>query len=244
MSWRRDRHYDPYYEPYESQRVSYTFSRPMYDITPPSSRSVLRFSGTEKQHLVIAIAALTLAFTLFFSHDIYGRIDFDLFLDNIVVSFVAVVTAFFLHEVGHKYFAQRYGHRAEFRYWNIGLLIAVFAGYIGFLFAAPGAVYISGNVTTEQNGKISAAGPGMNMLVAVILLPVLVFSSGVVTQEYPTVNDFVGLVCIINVAIGGFNMIPLSPLDGSKIYPWSIPMYIGMLVGIGALLYATLTFWI
>ena len=51
-------------------------------------------------------------------------------------------------------------------------------------------------------------------------------------------------VSIINVAIGGFNMIPLSPLDGSKIYPWSIAMYIGMLVGIVALLIATFTFWI
>ena len=66
MAGRRDPYYDPY-APYEEQRVYYTFGRPMYDITPPYKRSVLTFSSTEKQHLVIAMGALTIAFAFFFS---------------------------------------------------------------------------------------------------------------------------------------------------------------------------------
>jgi Zn-dependent protease len=40
--------------------------------------------------------------------------------------------------------------------------------------------------------------------------------------------------------VGGFNMIPVPPLDGSKIWKWSIPVYIlmwVMIVAMGAFLY-------
>jgi len=40
----------------------------------------------------------------------------------------------------------------------------------GIVFAAPGAVMIMGMVSREENGRIAAAGPITNMVIAVIFL--------------------------------------------------------------------------
>ena len=54
-----------------------------------------------------------------------------------------------------KILAQNYGCFAEFRSYNFMLLIAVFMSFFGFIFAAPGAVIISGPIGKRRNGKIS-----------------------------------------------------------------------------------------
>jgi Zn-dependent protease len=40
---------------------------------------------------------------------------------------------------------------------------------------------------------------------------------------------------IINIILGGFNMIPVPPLDGSKIMAWSSAAWGGIVAGILAL---------
>src|SRR2546428_11783444 len=62
-----------------------------------------------------------------------------------------------LQEIIHNFVAQRYGLWAEFRYNLRGLLLAFVFAFFGFIFGAPGATWISGTVTSEQNGRISAA---------------------------------------------------------------------------------------
>ncbi|UCF09217.1 MAG: site-2 protease family protein [Thermoplasmata archaeon] len=170
----------------------------------------------------MAIGALTLAFTLLFM----GR--FPIYI-VVALSFVAVVTAFLLHEMGHKLVAQRYGCWAEFRAWKFGLIMAILSGFMGFLFAAPGAVYIRGNLTKEENGKVSAAGPLMNIAVASLLLPILFFIPNILEEIWTLVL----MICYLNVFIGGFNMIPFPPLDGSKIIKWNPGIWIGLLVILG-----------
>src|SRR5437879_13368919 len=69
----------------------------------------------------------------------------------------------------HKVVAQRYGLWAEFRYNPRGLVFAfIFAAAIGFLYGAQGANWISGAVTKEQNGRISAAGPVTNLVISAV----------------------------------------------------------------------------
>ena len=164
-----------------------------------------------------------MAFTLFFRYFKYPLVTI------VALSFVAVCTAFLLHEMGHKIIAQRYGCRAEFRAWTMGLMLAVVSGFMGFLFAAPGAVYIRGNITKEENGKISAAGPIMNIIVASFLLPVLFLF-----PLYHEILLILYMTCYLNILIGGFNMIPFPPLDGSKIIKWNIGVWILMLMILGS----------
>lgn len=195
-----------------------------YTVNHAPTRKIMGFSEEETKHIAIAVGVLTLAFTVIFSGGIKHILSSDPLEITVIllISFIAVITAFLFHELGHKFVAQRYGLWAEFRSWNLGLLFALFGSFMGFLFAAPGAVYIRGYVTKEQNGKISAAGPAMNIIVLGAAMVIFVFSSGVVS-----VVAF--YIAYINTFIGGFNMIPFPPLDGSKIVKWSIPTYVSML---------------
>ena len=145
---------------------------------------------------------------------------------------LSVVAGFFIHEMSHKFVARRYGCWAEFRadYRGLGLMLVV--AYFGFLFAAPGAVMIFGNISREQNGKISLAGPGSNLLVALACLPFAF-------MPLAGVSDLIGEIAFrlyfFNVFLAAFNMIPVSPLDGSKIWRWSRPVYVGTLLAAGML---------
>jgi len=206
------------YQPYV-----YYYPRPQPPPPPPPG-GLFSFSEEEKKHLLLAIGALTLAFTLYLPWVVTLPL-----ITTVVLSFIAVCTGFLLHEFGHKILAQRYGCWAEFRAWTFGLLMAVLSGFMGWLFAAPGAVYIRGQLTKDQSGKVSAAGPLMNITVASILLPVLFFVPGLITEIW----YLLWMICYLNVFIGGFNMIPLPPLDGSKIIKWNPLIWIVLLAVLG-----------
>lgn len=182
-----------------------------------------KFSSREIRELLISVIVLTFAFAIALSNITYNR-NIMLFAVVLPLSFTVVVTAFLLHEMGHKMVAQKYGCWAEFRMYPRGLLLALIVSFFGFIFAAPGAVYIAGNVSRGQNGKISAAGPLVNIGIALGFLPVVIF--------FPL--SFVWVVCIfvcfINIMLGGFNMIPFYPLDGSKIFRWSKIVWVGMMI--------------
>ena len=182
-----------------------------------------KFSSREIRELLISVAVLTFAFSFAFSEVFFNKMIMR-FIYILPVSLAAVSTGFFLHELGHKLVAQKYGCWAEYRMYPRGLLLALIVSFFGFVFAAPGAVYIAGNVDIERNGRISAAGPFTNILIASVFLPAVLF----LTPSFIWVL-FV-FVCFINIMLGGFNMIPFYPLDGSKIFRWNKMVWMGMLL--------------
>ncbi|UCC92947.1 MAG: hypothetical protein JSW25_09845, partial [Thermoplasmata archaeon] len=114
-----------------------------YDSYQKQPRGML--SPEERKNLAVAILALTAALTMALFGGIYNVFavyeEEPAFVAYIaLVAFVSTTTGFFLHEMAHKFVAQRYGCWAEFRYSQQGLLIAlVLSAVAGFLFAAPGA---------------------------------------------------------------------------------------------------------
>lgn len=205
---------------------------PVY-VYPAGPRPGVRFSRTELVQLMVAILALSGAFTI-----VYIRFLPSLFAANPFLflafyfpgSLLAVGTGVGLHEIMHKVVAQQYGHWAEFRYNPRGLLFAfVLAALAGFLYGAPGATWISGAVTREQNGRISAAGPVSNAVIAAVLV-------GIFLAFEPPVSSFGGAilalyivqVASVNAFLAGFNMLPIMPLDGAKIWAWNKVAYAGI----------------
>ena len=212
------------------KRGEYTIIEPSYSTSytldqsyAPRPRHPLT-SVAEIRDILVALAALTVAFYLI----IYGRIgpDTGYYLGLAALS---VFAGFLVHELSHKFVARRYGCWAEFRadYRMLGL--AVVTAYFGFLFAAPGAVMIAGNVDRERNGKISLAGPGSNLLIAVACLSILL------TGVTGLVNDALSMLFMFSAILGGFNMIPVMPFDGAKIWQWNKPVYILTLLVAGFL---------
>lgn len=203
----------------------------------PPAPGKYTFSAVEIRHILVSIVVLIVAFTMAFTGAVWSLAngDFSLrpFLTMMGIVTVAVLTEFLLHELAHKVTAQKYGCWSEYRYDQTGLLLTIVTGFFGYVFAAPGVVWHSGNVTTEQEGKISAAGPATNLALSGIFF--LLWYKLPVTG---TLALLLGFVTWINVWVGAFNLVPVRPLDGSKIWKWSIPAYISMwaafiMVGIG-----------
>ncbi|MBI2147171.1 metalloprotease [Candidatus Woesearchaeota archaeon] len=181
-------------------------------------------SDTELQDIFRAWVAISLAFAILLSR---GNFGIETLLLNFVLSAFTVGIGFLLHELCHKVVAQYYGCIAEFRAFNQMLVLAIALSFLGFIFAAPGAVMIQGNVGLRRNGHISAAGPGMNYLLAAFFLGCsFVYSSIFFSYGY-TINTWLGL----------FNMIPFGFFDGKKIWAWNKPVWGGM-VALGLLLMA------
>jgi Zn-dependent protease len=193
-------------------------------------------SPEEKKNLAVAILALTGALTMAMFGGLYRMMDaFGEEPSTVayiaLVAFVSTTTGFFLHEMAHKFVAQKYGCWAEFRYSQQGLMIAlVLSALAGFLFAAPGAVYIAGRIDQRQNGIISIAGPMTNVAVALAAIPLLIYMGGIIAWGFFTVVYF-------NAFLAIFNMIPVMPLDGAKVVKWNIGVYIAAMASMGALMY-------
>jgi len=134
-----------------------------------------------------------------------------------------------LHELAHKYTAQKYRIWAEYRMFPMGLMMALLFSFMGFIFAAPGAVYINGYIDKEKNGKIGAAGPAVNIVISAVAIVFALMTSGML-------SSILWMLAGINAFFALFNLLPIPPLDGSKVRMWSMPVYLFMLACAIALL--------
>lgn len=209
---------------------SYTTSYTLDQGYSPHPRHPLT-SPIEIRDILAALGALTLAFYLI----IHGSSGSDA-IYYLGVAALSVFAGFLLHELSHKFVARRYGCWAEFRADYRMLGFAVLTSFFGVMFAAPGAVMIAGNVDRERNGKISLAGPGANLVVAVTCLSIATLIGATGDAH----NVLWGLLTF-SVFLGGFNMIPIMPFDGAKIWRWNKPVYILTLLAAGFLFFLAFT---
>ena len=194
--------------------------------------SKMSFSKYEKEQLAESIGILTVAFTLALSNGLSPVMkNPEILINTLPLAFGAVMTGFLLHEQAHKWMAQQYGCWAEYRGNRNGLYFALLMSSFGFLLAAPGAVMVSGRITDRQNGIIAAVGPISNIIIALVAFPIYFFTVGL---DYPIslIGELARFIVIINLILGGFNMIPIQPLDGSKIIVWSKYAYFGIIAAI------------
>ena len=190
-----------------------------------------RYSRVEVSDLLVAMLGLSVAFMILLYRggtELHSEFAMNM-LFIFSLSLALVSTSFIFHELAHKVVAQRYGAWAEFRLNPRGLLLAMVMSLFGFLFAAPGAVYIRGMIDQRRNAIISIAGPLVNIVIGGTALICALFSSG-------TIYSIFLLFAMLNGFLALFNLLPIPPLDGSKIYGWNMPIYIMMMVLAGVIL--------
>ena len=186
---------------------------------------------TELFHLTLSWAVLGFAFSV-------GKVfsaprELPLFF---AISLLTVGLGFILHELAHKFVAQKFGYWAEFRLSPMGLAMAVlFATVTGgrLIFAAPGATYIipkSGSfgyeVEHRESAIVSLAGPLTNIVLALgfFILPTNFLLLRLVKQ--------IGFS--INIWLAAFNMLPFGGLDGQKVFSWNKILWVAVAIPIFA----------
>jgi Zn-dependent protease len=177
------------------------------------------FSRLELLHISIAMAVLTVAFS--FTWSPVTRFNLHALLTALPISFLGILTAFFVHELAHKVVAQRYGLWSEFRMYPLGLLLSLLIGmFTGYVFAAPGAVMFRGETRSFEQGHIAAAGPVANIVCAVVTYPLSVWFFDASFAGI-SVGGILVFVCLVNSFLATFNLLPFRPLDGKKIFLWN-----------------------
>lgn len=154
---------------------------------------------------------------------------------SLLLTIPGVIIAISLHEFAHAWMAVKLGDDTPLRQGRlsidplkhldpIGIMMLMFCG-IGW--GRPVQIDSSNfNPKYRRNGEalVSLAGPVMNFIVAFILTIIngLIIKFVGVNFITSTVGEviFTMFQCaiIMNIGLGVFNLIPLPPLDGSKIF--------------------------
>jgi len=179
----------------------------------------ITFSKRETTDLIKAWALVSLAFAILYSPDLTSQ----KFLYTLLASALTAGLGFALHELAHKFVAIRFGCSASFRanmFWLwIGLAMAFF---LKAIFLAPGAVIVRGVQSKRENGIISAAGPATNIILAALFMIANFFFVGAWTI-------ILTMGAVINSWLAAFNLLPILPFDGAKVWQWNKKIYIAMM---------------
>ena len=150
---------------------------------------------------------------------------------SMAATLLAVLLAITLHELAHGYVAYCLGDNTAKAAGRltlnplahldpIGALMMLIAGF-GWAKPVPvNPFFFKGNRTTGMM-LVSLAGPLVNLIVAYIAYAVYVAGQGFYTV--PFMNQFLNYCIILNVFLAVFNLIPIPPLDGSKILAGFLP---------------------
>lgn len=170
------------------------------------------FTDKELRDIVISIIVLALIFS------------FPDFMGLFLLSLIIVFFSYFLHEMGHKIISKKFGCTATFRLWPTGIFLGIVSMFFrliggGIVFVAPGFVEIMPyrfgrygfkvvRLGKKELGLISLAGVGINIFFAIFFK---IFPG----EIFQTLSYYNGLLAL-------FNLLPIPPLDGSKIFLWEM----------------------
>ncbi|MBV1910737.1 MAG: site-2 protease family protein [Kangiellaceae bacterium] len=150
--------------------------------------------------------------------------------EKFILALIAIIIALSFHEFGHAWTAKKFGDNTAERMGRLtlnplahidpfGLLMVA---TVGFGFAKPVPTNPRNFNSYYASAWISAAGPGMNLLLAFISINLLAaahtFQIEYLLQRGPQI--FLEFMALINMLLMLFNLLPIGPLDGHYILPY------------------------
>jgi len=171
---------------------------------------------------------------------------------DVILSLIAVFTAIVLHEVSHGYVAYRLGDPTARQSGRLTLnplahvdpigtiLVPVVLVIVNSPFLIGWAKPVPINPRFFRNPfkgmlYVALAGPAMNVALAIatavvgrvtllaISPDVLIYGTGFGANLVHSVFFLLGMFVVYNVILAVFNLIPIPPLDGSRILTYFLP---------------------
>ncbi len=180
--------------------------------------------------LSLLIAWLLISFSLGLRYLLGGRL-----LLFAAVLFAAAL-GFLPHELSHRYMARRLGCFSRFVLDPMGLLLTIISAFLPIKIIVPGYVLISTHIYDPDErrhveGLTAAAGPVANIVVAAASLSLLV-----ILHPPLAVSVLLYVTLYLSSWLALFNLLPVPPLDGSKIIGWR-PLFWLTLIAFSGLLF-------
>ena len=147
-----------------------------------------------------------------------------------ILILIAIIISLSFHEFGHAWAAKKFGDNTAERMGRLTLnpiahidpMGLLMVATIGFGYAKPVPTNPRNFNSYYASAWISAAGPGMNLLLAFIAINLIglaqVMEWDYLLQEGPI--RFLSYMTFINLLLMLFNLLPIGPLDGHYILPY------------------------
>lgn len=144
--------------------------------------------------------------------------------------FIALIISLTFHEYGHGIVAKWFGDDTAEKAGRLtlnpvahidpfGLIMVLF---IGFGYAKPVPTNPANYRSRWAVLLVAAAGPGANLLVALVSINFYIFGlgAGIGFLQGPGPELFFTYLALINLILMLFNLLPIGPLDGHYILPY------------------------
>jgi Zn-dependent protease len=159
---------------------------------------------------------------------------------NVIMQITVLVFAVIIHEVSHGYVAYRLGDPTAKLAGRLTLnplphidpfmsvILPAFLVISGSPFVIGGAKPVPINPMYFKKHRrdvmlVSLAGPGSNIILAIIGIVLFVAAAKVSFLRTPGLFRILQYIIIIDVVLAVFNLLPIPPLDGSKILMGLLP---------------------
>lgn len=194
-----------------------------------------------KEILNLFLGAIILGFIFSARGWGYSTFNFGIGLSNLFRTSILSLIILLTYQTSHKLIAKKYHAHSTFRIWSLqrwwftknakfkkpliaGIILPLFFSLIsnGFLkFAAIGSSEITSierkrigkkykHISEQELAKIHLVGPFTILLLSLILV------------QFPGFNEIVKIAYTLAI----FSMLPISGLDGGKVFFGSLPLYI------------------
>ena len=152
-------------------------------------------------------------------------------ITSIIATLLAVLLAITFHETAHGFVAYKLGDPTAKNQGRltlnplahldpVGALMMFIAGF-GWAKPVPVNPFFFNGDRTKGMMLVSVAGPVTNLLLSFIAYFIYAAGGGFVTV--PFLNVFLTQMIVLNIYLAIFNLIPVPPLDGSKILAGFLP---------------------
>ena len=198
-----------YYQYSRSTTGATNFNPTGFSYAPQPQRGLFWFSQRELRDLAIGLlVTMAIPLTMWWQ---------SLFQAPVIIvgALLIFALAFILHELAHKFMAQRLGYWAEFRLNQQGLIITLLSIISPLKVIAPGAVMIGGLMNWDHYGMVSVVGPATNIGLGVLFYVVSLMTGSQVIYLLANIG------MNINAILALFNLIPFGVFDGAKIMKWN-----------------------